>query len=151
MKACIFQNCHGQPYTLLLLLSLTIPGLPCSTSFSLVVESGSSALAVVQGLLLAWFFLLWSLGSRMCVLQQLQCVGSGVTAPGLQSTGSVIKTHGHRGFVACGIFLDQGLKLCFLALAGMVFTTEQPGKPIPLFLYMNLIILLSYQYIKVTH
>ena len=33
-------------------------------------------------------------------------------------------------FMACGIFLDQGLNLCYLALAGRFFTTETPGKPL---------------------
>ena len=40
--------------------------------------------------------------------------------------GSVVEVHGLSCSVACGIFLDQGLKP---ALAGVFFTTELQGKP----------------------
>ena len=38
--------------------------------------------------------------------------GSPVTTPELQSTGSVVVTHGLSCSVACGIFPDQGSNLC---------------------------------------
>ena len=43
--------------------------------FSLVVASGSYFLVAVLGLLIAVLFLLQSMGSRACGLQQLQRVG----------------------------------------------------------------------------
>ena len=52
---------------------LAVLGLHCSASFSLVVVCG----------LLIGVVSLWSMGSRMCRLRELQHVGSAVAAPGL--------------------------------------------------------------------
>ena len=59
---------------------------------SLVVASRDYSLIVEHGLKGAW--------------------GSVVLAPGLQSAGSVGVVHGLGGFVACGIFLNQGWNQC---------------------------------------
>ena len=67
-----------------------------------------------QGLLFAMALLFQSTGSRARGLQQLQHMGSVVVAPGLQSTGSTVVVHGFSCSTACGIFPDQGLKLCLL-------------------------------------
>ena len=40
--------------------------------------------------------------------------GSAVLAPGLQSTGSMVATHGLSCSDTCGIFLDRGSNLCLL-------------------------------------
>ena len=40
--------------------------------------------------------------------------GSVVVAPGLQGTGSIVVAHRLSSSTARGIFLDQGLNLCFL-------------------------------------
>ena len=39
-------------------------------------------------------------------------MGPGIAAPGLWSTGSVVVAYGLSCSEACGIFLDQGSKLC---------------------------------------
>ena len=39
---------------------------------------------------------------------------SAVAAPGLESTGSAVETHGLSCSSACGIFMDQGSNLCLL-------------------------------------
>ena len=52
--------------------------------------------------------------SRVLRLQQLQCMGSVVTIPTLQSTGSVVVVHGLSCSMACEIFPDQGSYLCLL-------------------------------------
>ena len=57
-------------------LFLAVLGLRCCVFFSLVVVKGDYSLAVVLGLLL-----LRSRRSRMCRLQKLQHVGSGLAAP----------------------------------------------------------------------
>lgn len=54
--------------------------------------------------------LLRSTGSRACVLQQLQHMGSGVAVPRLWGTGSILAVHG----LSCSVALDQGSGLCFL-------------------------------------
>ena len=57
-----------------------------------------SLVVVVRERSLWWFLWLWSTGSRVCGLKQLQLVGSAVVSPGLESTGLVVVAH--------GIFLD---------------------------------------------
>ena len=47
-------------------------------------------------------------------VQALEHVDSGVAAPGLQSTASVVVAHGLSCSVACGIFPDQRLNTCHL-------------------------------------
>ena len=98
-------------------------GLRCYVGFSLVVASGSYFLVAVLGLLLAVLFLLQSMGSWACGLQQLQ----------------------HVGFSSCG---SQALELCpgFVApwhvrykLVSPALTvgfsiTEPPRKPVSLIL-----------------
>ena len=68
-----------------------------------------------------WFFLLWSTGSRVSGLQQLQLPDRRAQAQQLWCTGLSCS-------MAHGIFPDQRLNTCLLALAGGFFTTEPPGK-----------------------
>ena len=56
-------------------------------------------------------------------------MGSVVAAPRLYSTGSVAVACGLSCSEACGIFLDQGIKLISPALAGRFLMTELLGKP----------------------
>ena len=72
--------------------------------------------------------LLWSAGSRVCRLQELQCVGSVVVALRLWSTGSIVVVHGLSCSAVCGIFLGQGVEPVSPALTSGFFTTEPPGK-----------------------
>ena len=53
----------------------------------------------------------------------------------MQHAGSVLVVHGLSCSVACGIFLDQGLNLSLLHLAGSFFTTEPSGKSHILFIH----------------
>ena len=116
---------------LFIYLSVAVLGLCCCMSFSLVEEVGATIQLWYTGFSSQWFLLLWRTGSRVHGLPQLWHVGSLVAAaPRLESTGSLIVAHGLSCSVACGIFLDQGLKLCLLPLAGQFFTTEHhQGSP----------------------
>ena len=67
--------------------------------------------------------------------QALGYMGSAVAPPRLWSTGWVVVVHGLSCFVACGIFPDHELNLS-LALAGRFFTTEPPGKPLSLYIFI---------------
>ena len=89
-------------------LSLVMLGLRCCLSFSLVTVSGGSSVAMVHGFSLQYLFLLWTLGSRACRLQQVWAVGSVVAIPRLQSTGSVVVVHGFSSSATCGVFPNQG-------------------------------------------
>ena len=60
------------------------------------------------------WLLLWATSSRVCILQQLQRLGSAGAAPRLQSTGSVVATHGLSCSTACGTISDQELNPCVL-------------------------------------
>ena len=61
---------------------------------------------------------------------RLQVEQASVAAvPGLYSIGSIVVAHRLSCSVAYGIFPDQGSSLS-PALAGGLFTTEPPGKPI---------------------
>ena len=76
-----------------------MPGLLCCLGFSLVAASG--AYSLMLGLLIAVASLVFE--------QSLQgAQASVVTAPGLQSTGSVAVAHGLSCSAARGIFPDQG-------------------------------------------
>ena len=55
----------------------------------------------------------------------------------LRLAGSVDMAHGLSCSTACGIFLDQGLNLS-LALTGVFFTIEPPGKPWGCFLHLRI-------------
>ena len=46
----------------------------------------------------------------------------------LQNVSSVVGVHGLSCFVACGIFLNQGLNPCSPALAGRFLSTGPPEK-----------------------
>ena len=89
----------GVPVFKLFCLLLAGLGLCRCEGFSPAVAGGVCSLAVaVHELSLWWFLLLWSTGSRVCGLKELQLVSSVVATPGLKSTGLVV--------VAYGIFLD---------------------------------------------
>ena len=115
--SAVFESCF--PYRSLLFfrkpffkfayLFWAVLGLHRCVYFSLVVANGDYPLVEVLGLLS-----LRSRRFRTCRLQKMQHVGSGVAAPRLQSTGSVVVAHGFSCSTACGIFPDQGLNPCFL-------------------------------------
>ena len=77
------------------------------------------------------------LGLRCCERRLLSSCGAQVShcdGFSLQSTGSrgvysVVAPHRLSCPTACGIFLDQGLNPCLLALAGGFCTPEPPGEP----------------------
>ena len=72
------------------------------------MESRASSVVVVHGLPHC-SGLVKSMGSRMLGLQSLGHVSSCVlTAPGLQSTGSIVVVHGLSCSAAYEIFPDQG-------------------------------------------
>ena len=98
---CLFIGCTGSSSLLRL---------------SLVAESGGYSLVVVRGALFTAVLLLWTTGSGVCVLQQLQLVGSAVV---------------HRlGFsMACGIFQDQGSNLCLLHWQADSSPLDHQGSP----------------------
>ena len=77
----------------------------CSEGFPLAVVSGGCSLVVV--LLIAMAFsccTTWALGAQALV----------VAARGMSSCGSTVVPSGLNCSKACGIFPDQGLKLCLL-------------------------------------
>ena len=51
-----------------------------------------------------------------------------VVASGFQSAGSVVMAHKLNCSMACGIFLDPGIKPVSAALAGAFLSTVPPGK-----------------------
>ena len=65
-------------------------------------------------------------------------MGSGVTAPRLRNTSSIVVVHGLSCTLARGIIQDQGSNPCLLHwqmdLADEFFITESPGKSCPLHL-----------------
>ena len=69
--------------------------------FSLVAGGGGYSSFQLAG------FLLQSMGSRVCELQELIHTGSVVVASGLLSAGSVAVVHGLICSAACAIFLDR--------------------------------------------
>ena len=81
--------------------------LHCCAGFSLVSANGGYSLAAVLGLLIVVASLVAKHG-----LQGRQA--SVAVAPGLQSTGSIVVVQRLSCSTACGIFLDQGSKLCLL-------------------------------------
>ena len=88
---------------------MSVLGLHCGTGVSLVVLSRGSALAAVHRLLTVAASLVLEHGFRSC-----GNVGSFVVISRLQSTDSVVGTHGLSYSTACRIFLDQGLNPCLL-------------------------------------
>ena len=84
--------------------------------FFLIAVNVSYSLVAIHELLIAVASLAAERGlqAQLQHIQQLLCKGSIVAAPGLQSTGSVVVTHGLSCSEACGIFLDQELNPCLL-------------------------------------
>ena len=68
-------------------------GLCCCLGFSLVVVSMGYSLVVVNWFPIDVASLVADTGSRVFVLPELQHMISGVVAPGLQGTGSVVRAH----------------------------------------------------------
>ena len=68
------------------------------------------------------------MGPRACGLRQLQPVGSEVAASGLQSTGSVAGVH--RLSYSRWDIPGPEIEPMSPALAGRLFTTDPPGKPL---------------------
>ena len=86
-------------------LSLAVLGPRCCTAFSLVAVSGGGLLAAVRRLVtVAASFAVEHMSSGVHRPQSLQHVGSGVTAPRLRSTGSVVVAYGLSCSMARGIF-----------------------------------------------
>ena len=56
-------------------------------------------------------------------------VGSGVVAPGLESTGSTAVAHGLSHSAACGVFPHQGLNTCLLHLQVYSLPVSHEGSP----------------------
>ena len=86
-------------------------GLHCCTRAFLVVESGGYFLVAMLGVLLVVTFLV------ECGLQAMRASvaaahASVTAARRLQTTGSVVVTHGLSCPTACGVFLDQGWNRC---------------------------------------
>ena len=101
--------------------------LRCCMVFSLVAVSRVYSSLWCTGSSLRWLLLLRVTGSRVQASVVVAC-GLIVVIPRLYRTGSVVVVRGLSCSVACGIFLDQGLNLCCLALAGGFLTTRPPGK-----------------------
>ena len=90
----------------ILLSFLAVLGLPCCVrAFSSCGKWGLLSVAVCK-LLIVVASLVAEHGSR--------CMGFIVAACGLSSMGSVVVAQGLSCPMACEIFLDQGLNLCFL-------------------------------------
>ena len=80
---------------------------------------------------LQWLFLLGSVGSTACKLQELWLTSS---VCGFQALEHRLNKLWHMGLVACAISPDQGSNLCPLHWQVDSFTTESPGKPLHWFL-----------------
>ena len=100
---------------------------------SLVAASGGHSLLRCAGLSLRWLLLLRSMGSRR--------VGSVVVARGLSSCGSRapergLSSRGTQAQLLRGMWdpPGPGLEPASPALAGVLFTTAPPGKPLVHFL-----------------
>ena len=95
-------------------------------AFLWLPQAGGSSLVVVAGFSLWCLLLSWSRDSRAYRLRQLWHVGSGVAAPGLQSTDSAVVVHGLSCPMACGIFPRQGSNLHWQAYLYHWATREAP-------------------------
>ena len=98
-------------------------------AFSLVVGSRGYSLLQCVGFSLQWLLLLQSMGAGARGLQGLRYMGSGVAAPGLQSTGLVTVAHGCRCSMACGLFPDQGLNPCLPHWQADALSLSHKGSP----------------------
>ena len=67
-------------------------------------------------------------GFSCCGAQAPGHKGSAVSAPGFQSTGSVVVAHRLSFSVACGTLLGSGIEPVSPILAGGFSTTEPPGR-----------------------
>ena len=95
-------------------LFLSVLGLHCSTGFLQLQRAGASLSLWCTGFSSWWLPLLQSTGSRASRLRWLWHRCSVVSAPGLQSTGSIVAVNGLSCSQACGIFLDQRPNPCLL-------------------------------------
>ena len=86
----------------------------CSQAFLWLQQAGATVQLQRAGFSLWWLFLLWSTGSRMHGFQELQHVGSVVTVPRLQHTGSRAVVQQLNCCKTCRIFPSQGSKPCLL-------------------------------------
>ena len=109
-------------------LFLAMLGFCCCMGSSLVAVSRGFSLLTVLGFLV-------TAGSLFVEHRPQGLLALVVATPRLQITDSVVVVHGLSCSVACGIFLDQGLNLSLLHLAGSFLTTEPPGKPHILFIH----------------
>ena len=93
--------------TLFSYLFLAVLGLHCYTGFSLVVVIGVFSLVAARGphIMVASLVAEHELGL---------CMVSIAAVPRLQTTGSIVVTHGFNCPTVCRIFLDQGLNACLL-------------------------------------
>ena len=102
-------------------LLLAVLGLHCYAGFSLVAASGGfstcRARASHRG------------GFSRCGARALGGVGSGVAAPRLQSTGSVLVAHGLSCLAACGIFPHYGSNPCLLHWQENSLPLSHQGSP----------------------
>ena len=102
-------------------LFLGVLGLCCYVGFSLVAVSGTALRCGVWPSHCFGFCCCGTRGSRCADFtscgaraQEWCCMGSGVAAPQLQSTASVVMAHGLSHSVVCRICPDQGWNLCLL-------------------------------------
>ena len=117
-------TCASQFYVflvLILILFLAVLNLHCCRLVPLAVVSRSYSVAAVCWLLLLWSMVSGVLRASVVAAHRVSScsfVGSVVTAPGLQSRGSVLVTRELTCSAACGIFPDQGSNQCLLHWQG---------------------------------
>ena len=111
---------YGFYFLLFIYFLMTLLGLRCCVTFSLVVANEDYCLVVALGLLVA-----------VASLVAEQTLGhAGVSSCSSRALEHRLNSVAHRlsCSAACGIFLDQGLNPS-PTLAGGFFTTELSGKP----------------------
>ena len=100
----------------------TVLGLCCCLGFSLVGTSRGYSLVAVLRLLI-------TVASPVMEYGLSGIRASVVVACGLYSIGSIVVVYGLSCFSACGIFWDQGSKLCLLHWQAYFLPLSHQGSP----------------------
>ena len=113
---------HVVVFFLIIYSFFTVVGLCCCLGFSLVGTSRGYSLVAVLSLLI-------TVASPVMEYGLSGMRASVVVACGLYSIGSIVVVYGLSCFSACGIFWDQGSKLCLLHWQAYFLPLSHQGSP----------------------